>query len=288
MRLADVHRRRRSRRRCAPTCRSRSTFRPLAFPTVPDQSVIVPMFRLRASRVIYDDLRVVDLHARDRGRVLRQAAHRPRRRRRVRRRRRRDPLFTYLRTSQRHAADVDAVARRRPTSCSSASRACARRASTPLVTVSITARRPRRARRRARPAPKRCCRRAAAACRPRARAPAAADRRRPPRRVRHRRVRRARRGDRVVARVAHRRARDRRRVDARSDADDVRDDPDASWRGSPAAGMATFRWVMIPGNEPTADGRYVGITTVTDAQWLALARARSAATTWPPTTSCAR
>ena len=27
---------------------------------------------------------------------------------------------------------------------------------------------------------------------------------------------------------------------------------------------------MIPGNEPTADGRYVGITTVTAAQWLTL------------------
>jgi crotonobetainyl-CoA:carnitine CoA-transferase CaiB-like acyl-CoA transferase len=32
------------------------------------------------------------------------------------------------------------------------------------------------------------------------------------------------------------------------------------------------RWVMIPGNEPTADGRYVGITTVTSQQWQALAR----------------
>ena len=34
----------------------------------------------------------------------------------------------------------------------------------------------------------------------------------------------------------------------------------------------TARWVMIPGNEPTADGRYVGITTVTTQQWLALCR----------------
>jgi crotonobetainyl-CoA:carnitine CoA-transferase CaiB-like acyl-CoA transferase len=33
-----------------------------------------------------------------------------------------------------------------------------------------------------------------------------------------------------------------------------------------------FRWVMIPGNEPTGDGRYVGITTVTTEQWRALAR----------------
>jgi crotonobetainyl-CoA:carnitine CoA-transferase CaiB-like acyl-CoA transferase len=30
---------------------------------------------------------------------------------------------------------------------------------------------------------------------------------------------------------------------------------------------------MIPGNEPTADGRYVGITTVTTKQWIALVRA---------------
>ncbi len=33
-----------------------------------------------------------------------------------------------------------------------------------------------------------------------------------------------------------------------------------------------FRWVMIPGNEPTGDGRYVGITTVTTQQWQSLAR----------------
>lgn len=32
------------------------------------------------------------------------------------------------------------------------------------------------------------------------------------------------------------------------------------------------RWVMIPGNEPTGDGRFVGITTVTTQQWQALAR----------------
>src|SRR5262249_38177699 len=36
--------------------------------------------------------------------------------------------------------------------------------------------------------------------------------------------------------------------------------------GRPVAG----RWVMIPGNEPTGDDRYVGITTVATAQWLAL------------------
>ncbi len=32
----------------------------------------------------------------------------------------------------------------------------------------------------------------------------------------------------------------------------------------------SFRWVMIPGNEPTNDGHYVGITTVTKQQWLSL------------------
>ena len=43
---ADRHlrRRRRSRPTSPPTSRSRSTFRPLAFPTVPDRSVVVPMF----------------------------------------------------------------------------------------------------------------------------------------------------------------------------------------------------------------------------------------------------
>ena len=39
--------------------------------------------------------------------------------------------------------------------------------------------------------------------------------------------------------------------------------PDADGARSPAAGWSTFRWVMIPGNEPTGDGRFVGITTVT-------------------------
>ena len=41
----------------------------------------------------------------------------------------------------------------------------------------------------------------------------------------------------------------------------------------PGGRKASFRWVMIPGNEPTGDGRYVGITTVTAQQWQALARA---------------
>ncbi len=40
----------------------------------------------------------------------------------------------------------------------------------------------------------------------------------------------------------------------------------------PGGHKASFRWVMIPGNEPTGDGRYVGITTVTEQQWKALAR----------------
>lgn len=41
----------------------------------------------------------------------------------------------------------------------------------------------------------------------------------------------------------------------------------------PGGRGSTFRFVMIPGNEPTADGRYVGITTVTAAQWRALLHA---------------
>ena len=40
----------------------------------------------------------------------------------------------------------------------------------------------------------------------------------------------------------------------------------------PGGRLGSFRWVMIPGNEPTGDGRYVGITTVTEQQWKALAR----------------
>jgi crotonobetainyl-CoA:carnitine CoA-transferase CaiB-like acyl-CoA transferase len=39
----------------------------------------------------------------------------------------------------------------------------------------------------------------------------------------------------------------------------------------PGGRMAAFRWVMIPGNEPAGDGRYVGITTVTAQQWKTLA-----------------
>ena len=38
----------------------------------------------------------------------------------------------------------------------------------------------------------------------------------------------------------------------------------------PGGRAGTFRWVMLPGNEPTGDGRYVGITTVTKQQWLSL------------------
>ena len=39
----------------------------------------------------------------------------------------------------------------------------------------------------------------------------------------------------------------------------------------PGGRMGNMRWVMIPGNEPTRDGRFVGITTVTEQQWKALA-----------------
>ena len=35
----------------------------------------------------------------------------------------------------------------------------------------------------------------------------------------------------------------------------------------PGGRDGTFRWVMLPGNEPTRDGKYVGITTVTTQQW---------------------
>ena len=40
----------------------------------------------------------------------------------------------------------------------------------------------------------------------------------------------------------------------------------------PGGRAQSFRWVMIPGNEPTGDDRYVGVTTVTSQQWQALAR----------------
>jgi crotonobetainyl-CoA:carnitine CoA-transferase CaiB-like acyl-CoA transferase len=40
----------------------------------------------------------------------------------------------------------------------------------------------------------------------------------------------------------------------------------------PGGRMVSHRWVMIPGNEPAAGGRYVGITTITAQQWQALAR----------------
>lgn len=41
----------------------------------------------------------------------------------------------------------------------------------------------------------------------------------------------------------------------------------------PGGRKANFRFVMIPGNELCADGNYVGITTVTIPQWLALLKA---------------
>ena len=40
----------------------------------------------------------------------------------------------------------------------------------------------------------------------------------------------------------------------------------------PGGRPSSFRWVMIPGNEPSADDRYVGITTITVQQWQSLAR----------------
>jgi crotonobetainyl-CoA:carnitine CoA-transferase CaiB-like acyl-CoA transferase len=40
----------------------------------------------------------------------------------------------------------------------------------------------------------------------------------------------------------------------------------------PGGRKVSHRWVMIPGNEPAAAGRYVGITTITAQQWQALAR----------------
>ncbi len=38
----------------------------------------------------------------------------------------------------------------------------------------------------------------------------------------------------------------------------------------PGGRTGSFRWVMLPGNEPTGDGKYVGITTVTTQQWRSL------------------
>ena len=40
----------------------------------------------------------------------------------------------------------------------------------------------------------------------------------------------------------------------------------------PGGRLGSFRFVMIPGNEPSGDDRYVGITTVTEQQWKSLAR----------------
>ncbi len=41
----------------------------------------------------------------------------------------------------------------------------------------------------------------------------------------------------------------------------------------PGGRKLAFRWVMLPGNEPTRDGQYVGITAVTKTNWLSLLRA---------------
>ncbi|HEY7440102.1 MAG TPA: CoA transferase [Acidimicrobiia bacterium] len=40
----------------------------------------------------------------------------------------------------------------------------------------------------------------------------------------------------------------------------------------PGGRAGTFRWVMIPGNEPCKNGEFIGITTVTTQQWLSLLR----------------
>ena len=56
----------------------------------------------------------------------------------------------------------------------------------------------------------------------------------------------------------------------------------------PGGRADAFRWVMIPGNEPTGDGRYVGITTVTVPAVAGPRPASSAGPTWPTTTSSAR
>ena len=112
--------------------------------------------------MIYDGLRVVDLTDGHRGRVLRQAAHRPRRRRRVRDA---DRRIRCSRTCARRSAtraDVDAVARRGRHRDRRRARSRARRRR-PARDGVDHAGRPRRSRRRARAAPTRCCRRAAGA-----------------------------------------------------------------------------------------------------------------------------
>ena len=117
VRLPDVPRRRRSRARSRADEPVRVTFRPLVVLDRARQVGDRP--DVRAGRTRARDLRrvagrrLLDGH---RGRLLRQAADRPRRRRGVHVRRSTDPLFTYLRTSQRHIADLGCVVRNAPTS----------------------------------------------------------------------------------------------------------------------------------------------------------------------------
>ena len=186
-----------------------------------------PSEREARDPVIYDGLRVVDLHRRDRGRVLRQAADRPRRRRRVRRA---DRAIRCSRTSARRSGTRPTstpwlAARRHRDRRRARSRARRRRSARDGVDH---AGRPRRARRRARPHRRGAAGAQRAACR------ATATRTAPPLTVG------GRLGEYVTgayaalgAATAWRRAsrtgvaRDRRRVDARSDPDDVHDRADA-------------------------------------------------------------
>ena len=257
-----------------------ATFRPLRFPTVPDREVVVPMFTPGRERgdVIYDGLRVLDATTTIAGAYC-------------------SKLLTDL------GADVVAVDGSPDAIDVSCSRTCARRS---VVGAGVDAGMGRDAdvvlgglemlecsttRSPVRWCGSRSPRSAAAARTPDSSLPEpvlqarsgalsthghmsadAAHRRRGARRVRDRRVRRARRGDRVVPRVAHRRCRDRRRLDARGDAVTLSTVPTLMAR-FPGGRLANFRFVMIPGNEPCADGNYVGITTVTIPQWLALLKA---------------
>ena len=88
-----------------------------------------------------------------------------------------------------------------------------------------------------------------------------------------RRVRRARRRDRVAARVAHRASPETVDVSMLEamQITMLTIVPTLMAR-FPGGRLGSFRFVMIPGNEPTGDGRFVGITTVTEQQWKALAR----------------
>ena len=180
------------------------------------------------AHVIYDDLRVVDLHDRDRGRVLRQAA--------------RpisaptscsrtpvggDPLFTYLRTSQRDAERSRPVARggrhrhrgRARVDAPAVRRRSSRSRSPRSATVAPTT---------ASNFPEEVlqARSGSLSAHGHMHLPPL-DGRRPARRVHRRRVRGAGRADGMVACVAHGNCGIGRRVDARGDPADLRHDADA-------------------------------------------------------------